>query len=108
MTATPSITISFCPTCGVGHKYLATCKRCGATAIRGTMEEMAARQSAFTASQPVTVAPVAPVVASDYLAQYRAAEAEKRAAERAKSGRIVRAPWQRKCTCGHCMTCIGE
>lgn len=101
---TTVITMSFCPSCGIAHKLFAVCKTCGAEAIRGTMDEMLALQAARAAASPAPVAPVA----SDYLAQARAAASEARRADLAKTARTARAPWQRRCTCGHCMSCIGE
>lgn len=98
-------TISFCPACGAPHKLFAVCKRCGVEAIRGTMDEMAARQSAYAAPAPAAAPSDVP---SDYLTQVRAAMSEARRASLAATARVTRAPWQRRCTCGHCMTCIGE
>lgn len=103
-----TIIIGFCPTCGQPHKYLATCKTCGATAIRGTMDEMTARQAAYAATKPVAPVPATTEAPIDYLSQTRAAMAAVRRASLAKPAHAIRAPWHRPCTCGHCMTCIGE
>jgi len=102
-----AIVMSYCPTCGQPHRYLATCKTCGATAVRGTMDEMYAIQGAHKAAAP---APVAASVAESFdLAAYRAhAREEARRELAAKSPRRSPATWQRRCTCGHCMSCIGE
>ena len=103
---TTAIVISYCPTCGQPHKYLATCKDCGAAAVRGTMEEMYTVQGAHKAA-----APVAPPVAESFdVAAYRAHVREEARRElAAMSSRRSSAPWQRRrCSCGHCMSCIGE
>jgi len=47
--------------------------------------------------------------AARYAAEIRAATSESRRASLAKTTRQTsRAPWERPCTCGHCMSCIGE
>ena len=108
-----TIIMSFCPTCGAPHKLFAVCKTCGTEAIRGTMDEMLAKQAARTAATPAPVA--APVSGDEYARACREAASEARKASLAKTAtpaarfaRSTRPQWQRACTCGHCMTCIGE
>lgn len=109
-----TLTIRFCPCCGTAKRPFAACaKGCGDDTATGTMDEMAAAQAAYAAKTPAAPAPA--VSSDDYAAQCRAAASESRRASLAKTatpaarfGRSTRPQWQRACTCGHCMTCIGE
>ena len=108
-------TVRFCSCCGSMLKPSASCfKGCGAEIVTGTMDAAIAQQSAYVAAQAAAPAPAA-VSSDDYAAQCRAAASEARRASLAKTatpaarfGRSTRPQWQRACTCGHCMTCIGE
>lgn len=107
------LVMSYCPSCGAPHKLFAICKTCGVAAVRGTMGEMNTIQSTYAAAHappPPSAEEIARAEeAARYAAEVRAAASEARRASLAKTTRQTsRAPWQRPCTCGHCMSCIGE
>lgn len=85
-------TVTYCPCCGSMLRPGAACsKKCGVEPVSGTMSDAIAQQGVYLAQQAArapakTTAPAKPVV----------------------SGRVVKPYWQRPCTCGHCMACIGE
>jgi len=87
-------TITYCSCCGSFIRPFGTCpKKHDAPAVTGPMADAIAQQGVYLAAQkaappapaPTPVAPIA-----------------------APASRPARAPWQRRCTCGHCMACIGE
>jgi len=108
-------TVRFCSCCGSMLKPSASCfKGCAAEVVTGTMADAIAQQGAYATKAAATPAP-AVASSDDYLAQCRAAASEARRASLAKTatpaarfGRSTRPTWQRACTCGHCMACIGE
>jgi hypothetical protein len=87
------MTIIYCPCCGSMLRPGASCRKgCAVEPVTGTMADAVAAQGAYLAAQaakapakpaPATVAPKAPA-------------------------RPFRPMWQRRCTCGQCMACIGE
>lgn len=88
-------TCLFCTNCGSMLRPLTACRKgCTAPIISGSIEEAIDQQSAHRKAQesarpakPVASVPVAAPVSKP---------------------RDPRPYWQRKCTCGHCMSCIGE
>lgn len=115
-----TLTIRFCPCCGTAKKPFAKCgKGCGDDTATGTMDEMYALQATYAAAHappPPSAEDIARAEeAARYSAAVREAASEARRASLAKTAtpaarfaRSTRPQWQRACTCGHCMTCIGE
>ncbi len=113
-------TVRFCSCCGSMLKPSASCfKGCAAEIVTGTMDAAIAQQGAYITAQAASVPTAeetAKAAASAALrAEYLAAASEARKASLAKTAtpaarfaRSTRPQWQRACTCGHCMTCIGE
>ncbi len=113
-------TVRFCSCCGSMLKPSASCfKGCGAEIVTGTMDAAIAQQSAYVAAQAARVpnaeetakAEASAATRAEYLAaasEARRASLAKTATPAARFGSSTRPQWQRACTCGHCMTCIGE
>ena len=113
-------TVRFCSCCGSMLKPSASgFKGCGAGIVTGEMGAAIAQQSAYVAAQAARVpsaeetakAEASAATRAEYLAaasEARRASLAKTATPAARFGRSTRPQWQRRCTCGHCMTCIGE
>jgi len=113
-------TVRFCSCCGSMLKPSTSCfKGCAAEIVTGEMRAAVAQQGAYIAAQAArvpTAEETAKAEASAALNRaYREAASEARKASLAKTatpaarfGRSTRPQWQRACTCGHCMACIGE
>lgn len=87
------MTIIYCPCCGSMLRPATSCRKgCTDAPVSGTMDAAVAQQGIYLAAQE--------------------AKAPKRAATPAPvattTARYGRPMWQRRCTCGHCMRCIGE
>lgn len=106
--------LAFCACCGtiVGGKRPTCFRGCAAEKAVGTMADALARQGDFAKAEAAKAAAAPAAVESDYAAQVRAARAETaqaaKVAQATKTARSSRPVWQRRCTCGHCMACIGE
>lgn len=88
--------VTYCPTCGSMSRPGTPCRKgCGVALVSGPMDEAIRLQGEWVKAQPAPV----PAPPSPY---NRAARATK------PTARQSLLPWQRPCTCGHCMTCIGE
>lgn len=113
-------TVRFCSCCGSMLKPAASCfKGCAAEIVTGTMDAAIAQQGAYIAAQaarvPTAEETTKAAASAEYARLAREAASEARRASLAKTAtpaarfaRSTRPQWQRACTCGHCMTCIGE
>ena len=113
-------TVRFCSCCGSMLKPAASCfKGCGAEIVTGEMGAAIAQQSAYVAAQaarvPTAEGTAKAAASAEYTRLVREEASEARRASlaatatpAARFARSTRPQWQRACTCGHCMTCIGE
>ena len=87
-------TVTYCPCCGSMLRPGAPCRKgCTAEPVRGDMDAAITLQSAWLATQAAKApAKVAPAIV----------------APAAPARRDSRPMWRRACTCGQCMSCIGE
>jgi hypothetical protein len=92
-----TMTVRFCTCCGSLLKPSADCwKKCGAPITTGPMGDAIAQQGLFIAAEAAK--PVVKTEPSPYA----------RRPVTTAPVRSARPMWHRRCTCGHCMTCIGE